>query len=207
MNRENIIFNVALRKLKIVMFVAILSLSCFLTSCAWGESLDRNIDNYKQWTQIEHNTDYFFPDISDESATVNEYYYHRIEAFGTPAVEIFLDISYTSENFEAEIERLEDFEYMYETKIPRKLKYDEGVLFNYPTFVAVYDGRTDYEYAIIDEENNRMIYVYCQRFPQEKLLIDSFYLPKNYEINWNSETADGYYYAIDTFPSERSWPE
>jgi len=117
--------------------------------------------------------------------------------------EIFLDITYSEEEFNLEIERLTNFDGN------RELWFDlDCVLFNYPTYICTYYARgfgfQKYEYIIVDESNHRLVYIYLycpgRKWYLKKhfreIVVPLEYQPKNYFSNKKEETYDGYYFSI-----------
>ena len=118
---------------------------------------------------------------------------------------VFLEVKYSDEDYEAEKKRLsetsneiEDFDRSTNrttSKITKKVKYDDE-LYNYPAIIAS-DGYSDaYEYALLDEKNDTIIYAalsYPEFYQMSKY---KDYLKKNkseYKINDTLERFTIYY--------------
>ncbi|MCL2062170.1 MAG: hypothetical protein FWH03_06080 [Firmicutes bacterium] len=157
-----------------------------------------------------------FPENLEKAETINDYYFvANFPPFGSTSWEIFLDVTYSEENFYLELERLSNFQGR-----TRGLAFDSNeVLFNFPTYVVTYDARRDYGHAYvyisIDEPNLRMLYVSLDR-PSRKnqrkhfreIVLSSEYQPKNYFQNQDLKTLDGYYYdAHNGLDSAMIWIE
>ena len=70
-------------------------------------------------------------------------------------------------------------------------------LFAYPAYIAIYASNLSYEYALLDEENNRIIYVYLQMkdangvIPDEHLPLE--FLGKDMYENNNWDNPNIYF--------------
>lgn len=73
---------------------------------------------------------------------------------------IYLDMTMSEKDYASEKERLENITVKYKDKV-NKMYYTE-LNFNYPALVSVFNDNGCYEYALLDEENHRIIYVYSQ---------------------------------------------
>ncbi len=124
------------------------------------------IENYDKQYLIEEfsgdMTSYFFlfPDDVSIAEDADFVYEYKTDLFDTEGY-FFLTAEYTDDVFESEVERLSevtctiDHNEIFSVK---EVIYDED-MYNYPAYIAI-DGYThNYEYALIDEDNNRIIYV------------------------------------------------
>ena len=149
-----------------------------------------------------------FPENLEKVETVNNYYFvANFPTWGNTSWEIFVDVTYSVENFDLELERISEF---WRTGYSQRSLYfdDSCMLFNVPTYIAHYDAREyhqRYEYISIDEENLRIIYVYLdrpsrqnQRRHYREIVVPLEYQPKNYFNNLDSKSSDGYYFSIHT---------
>ena len=137
-----------------------------------------------------------FPDSINDNMVVNDYYRIKVkQGFTTVGFHKVLDITYSSDAYNSEIQRLEGWrrEYRYNnTQGSAGFLYDENN-FEYPAFVAAYNCVIEYEYALI-LGNYRILYVYIRAIHKgESPLLDE-QLPKNYfEKNLS---LDGFSYSI-----------
>ena len=60
--------------------------------------------------------------------------------------------------------------------------------FNYPAYDTVYNFDGGYEYALLDEEQNRIYYIHLRFIPKEDIAFEPELLPKNYD--YLSESPD-----------------
>lgn len=160
---------------------------------------------------------YLFPRYLDNTKVINEYHYIDYQIKG--GKEIVLDVTYEDFIFEDEINRLSNFKlrnlyYQSTNYYPeyKSLKYDDaGLLFNIPTYIARYNYAGEYEYACIDRENNRIIYVFLDNVLYDKIELDKLFIPMHYEGNYNGlNDQDGYRYSVySLYPDikEEEWYE
>lgn len=128
------------------------------------------IESYdKEYLLNEYGSDldsglFIFPDHIDNALTSTYESSLKTGLFDTDG-SIFLTATYTDENFEKEIERLsnisctvfdtnkEDSDYH-----TTDIIYDT-TMYNYPAYIASDGYDNVYEYALVDTENNRIIYI------------------------------------------------
>lgn len=119
----------------------------------------------------------------DGSIKVENYYYSCKEAFLTNEYQLFAEISMSREDYLKEVERLENIKIKYvgnqeEYKDMVNTSYIDEENFNYKAIVTIYsDFGNNYEYALLDENNNRIIYVYLQSVGTNDIKFDKEYLP------------------------------
>ena len=104
---------------------------------------------------------------------------------------------------EAEVERLQNIHCAVDVvkgSVMNEVAYTES-LFAYPAYVAIYNCHISFEYALLDESNREIIYVYFRFFN------DTDFLPKpyrplefadkeiEYSFDWENQNI---YYAPDS---------
>ena len=124
-----------------------------------------------------------FPESLDGLTGVNEYHYYD-GGTGT-GQEIFLEIVYSPEEFEEEIQRIESTAC---EKSGKSVKYD-AKLFGFKTYISIYNyGVSEqYEYACVDEENKKIVYVYLEWRNIENIGFDQRYLPLEYASSYGNQ--------------------
>lgn len=171
----------------------------------YGEYNGRLINNQNGlWSGL-----YVFPEKLPKTAKVDEYFVYGKSAFFDNAFEYYLKISMSKNDFISEIERLKSISC--EIKNPSNsdcytnyIEYDE-TNFNYPAYVTVYASHDTYEYALIDEDNLTIIYVYLQMILKKSdVKFEHSYLPKSLsvleefgEIPNSWENPNIYYHSFD----------
>lgn len=79
-----------------------------------------------------------------------------------------------AETFEEECSRLSQITVEKDSQI-NEVQHSE-TLFKYPAYIAMYDWSSCYEYALILEEENKIVYVFLQGNSQR---VDKDYMPLN----------------------------
>lgn len=127
-----------------------------------------------------------FPKTIPKYASVNGYYYSQIipQLIGT-YYQIYLNITLPEDEYKAEVERLSKINKGTKGGINDNLpssniKYDKDN-FIYPAYVAIlgYNGAS--EYALLDEKEHKIIYVFIQITEKNDIKFDKEYLPKGYK--------------------------
>lgn len=140
-------------------------------------------------------TDFCIFPAKDEIAGEVIDYHYRTNLFGSH--EIYLEVVYSEESFENEIKRLDNLTYaVYENTF--SLKKDNANLFNYTTYISVYNYHGLYEYVCIDEIDFRIVYITLEYVPADRIAFNNKYLPKTYYENEDAygQDIDPYYYYI-----------
>jgi transcriptional regulator with XRE-family HTH domain len=134
----------------------------------FSKPMDRieGIENYdKTYLEEEFSGDmtshfFLFPDDTDNAEEADFWYEYKTGLLDTDG-SFFLTAVYSDEDFAEEIERISEITCTVndgEEDITQAVIYDED-MYNYPAYIAI-DGYThNYEYALIDHDNNRIVYV------------------------------------------------
>lgn len=125
---------------------------------------------------------YIFPvEIPDSAVDLNYYYYFRDELFD-PSCQIYLEYSLSEEDYNSEGKRLSkitiEFEHDSYKHLNHEIIYDNEH-FNYPAYVTVFNNDQTFEYALLNEEEHKIIYVFKQFTANTKVKFDEEYLPQN----------------------------
>lgn len=146
---------------------------------------------------------FVFPESIEEFSNV-EYEYYCEEGVLDNSYMIFLKATYPDEkSYNEEEERLSNITCEVKTSkgtVVNEIEYTE-TLFEYPAYVTVYNTNMSFEYALTDEENYSVVYVYLKLCEGSDFLPDK-YLPKefvessmmNYDTSWKNQNI---YYAPD----------
>ena len=142
-----------------VMGVLFASYSKPMTHVEGIENYDKNYLIGEFSADMTSNFFHFPDDLSsaEEADFVYEYKTGLLDTDGW----FFLTAEYSDEAFEAETERLSEVTCTIEAKdinVTHEVMYDED-MYNYPAYIAIDGYCHNYEYALIDEANNRIIYV------------------------------------------------
>lgn len=149
--------------------LAVLCLLACLTACT-QTSTSNSLDEYMNANvPVIHSEFDIFPARNAlDLCVVNNYRYVSKSTLFFDDLYFLLSCTYTPEQYETELLRLQQTGAEY-----------ENTLFSLPAYVMLFSGKC-YEYALLDEEHHTVIYVYAQTGGWEYL--DDFpaeYLPKN----------------------------
>lgn len=124
---------------------------------------------------------YIFPNEIANGVTVNQYYYYCDNASLDNSYKIYLECTYSQNDFAKEAERLSKLQTEYNGETKNIIVANNG--FHFPAYVAVYEEKLNtYEYALVDEENSKIIYIYAQICGLDKEIIDNIYLPVDFKV-------------------------
>ncbi len=158
------------------------------------------VDNYsKEYLLSEYSSDldsgfFIFPDNTDSALEADYDSSLKTGLFDTDGY-VFLTATYDEKGFEKEVDRLSGitctvFDTLYENSDYHieKVMYDTE-MYSYPAYITM-DGYDDvYEYALLDDENNRIVYALISYPEFTNLLKYQKYLKKDktaYIINGSS---------------------
>ncbi len=121
-----------------------------------------------------------FPENLSEDLEAVEFYYIRQDFLvGRPCYEVFLQCTYTPEEYEAEVERLNHTRKVFEYTRECTLLRDEEGRFAYPAYIAIDNHFHSYEYALLTGDN-QITYIATSIFGADDLHFDTDYLPSDY---------------------------
>ena len=120
-----------------------------------------------------------FPNATENAEDADYYYYCSKGNFNNHYV-IYAEMEYTDEEYQKELQRLSEIEVEIELPSTQEV-VSNGIVFDeksfrYPAYVAIYGCNLSYEYALADEENHKIIYVYS-RLQDLNGMIPDKYLP------------------------------
>ncbi|MDR3316007.1 MAG: hypothetical protein LBS98_05985 [Coriobacteriales bacterium] len=136
-----------------------------------------------------------FPEELSADMQVNDYYYACSTKGLDNSYQLLLDYQLPPEKFRQEVRRLEALSVNYNGQTKRVIYDTES--FEYPAYVTVYTTHGDCEYALIDEENNRIIAVLAMHGHGS---LDESLFPKT-PIDYGSE-ADELGFSIYLFETK-----
>ncbi len=130
-----------------------------------------------------------FPEVIAEDAEVKEFYFSYQDTWDDPTCEVFLQCVYTEEDYEKEVERLENVERVYGKDVKKLLKESTG-RYNYPAYIAVENHNYGYEYVLLSGANE-LTYVYTAFKERRNIHFDEKYLPSDFgELYYEGMTLD-----------------
>ena len=116
-----------------------------------------------------------FPDSEDIAGQIAEFYYHCKGNKLYQEYQIYLECTYEKEAYEAEKQRLLQIT---DKNTERKVGYSEEETSLPCVYSMLYDE--GYEYALLSEEEYKIIYIYLQGIDRRELVFEEKYLPKDY---------------------------
>lgn len=166
--------------------LGIIGVLCFLfliTLLIIGLMVPTKIDSTNKYLKTKgYKSDFIvFPKTLNNMDNVIDYHYYDYHL--RDGCEIILKIKYDSATFDEELLRLESIQYTrkIDGKTKKIVKDDEKCLFNYFTYVSIYDTDKDvYEYACIDFEKFEITYIYLGYLSLDYVMINYDFLPKKY---------------------------
>ena len=178
------------KSLIILAFIVLIMCIC---SCSSEKITDKN-----QYLQVKNSSlpeFVIFPENLSNISTDSEYYHADYKY--REGIEVYLNASYEKSEFEKEISRIEQISYkMHNSHEAKTVIKDNAELFNYVTYITVFNFNGVYEYACVDYENNRIIYIVLYAMSYEGISFDKIYLPKNYEDIKNEDIKDKFSYNM-----------
>lgn len=163
--------------------VGVLSIHCFFSEADSYSTMDTQ--KYREWTghisEEEKSREcslLIFPE-NLEHTKESKYFYHCANS-KTSIMEsfIYLEATYEQEQFEKEKERLSNIYCEFNSdkdKQKKPIVYSEK-LFNYPAYIAAYCSNLSYEYALIQEQQCKIVYIHGKLFEFGEM-IEADYLP------------------------------
>ena len=165
-------------------FILILSLS----SCdnVYKETIISDIEEYDEiWTLPERRvseTSVLFPNNVTKEQCLTFYCRHTtFQLLGT-GWQISLEIQYDDLQYFSEIDRLNAL-------CDNSPVCGLSEHFDNATYATVWNWNSCFEYAVIDEKEKTICYIYLQLIEKEDLMVNSKYIPKGYEMQLNDSNV------------------
>lgn len=116
-----------------------------------------------------------FPDDEDVIGQIAEFYYDCKGNKLYQEYQIYLECIYEKESYKVEKQRLLQIT---DKNTERKVGYSEEEASIPCVYAMLYDE--GYEYALLSEEEGKIIYIYLQGIDRRELVFEEKYLPKDY---------------------------
>ena len=116
-----------------------------------------------------------FPDDEDVIGQIAEFYYDCKGNKLYQEYQIYLECTYEKESYKVEKQRLLQIT---DKNTERKVEYSEEEASILCVYAMLYDE--GYEYALLSEEEGKIIYIYLQGIDRRELVFEEKYLPKDY---------------------------
>lgn len=131
-----------------------------------------------------------FPEELSEGMSEIYFSYYFRDTWNIPTVSIFLQGTYTEEEYAKEVARLENTRKVY-GGTERILLRDEEGKYPYPAYIAVENRSHGYEYALLTGDN-QITYIFTVFFDREDVEFDTKYLPDDFMTDEGREFGSGY---------------
>ncbi len=132
----------------------------------------------------------------------------KSNAFDTDG-KMILECTYDTDQFADEISRLQGLSMTieYDTEqYTNTVLYDEGS-YAYPAYITIDGFGNTYEYALIDKDNSRIVYIYLAYPDKEILQQYSDYVKKDLSVYDEENTWDAFSMYNHSFDGGESWVE
>lgn len=168
-------------------------LSLFLFRMLRGDVVEtsKSIDEYGTWSLGKEYTQLLiFPEEVPGSATNVEYYYKYESGFNRPMCQIYLYCQLDKQDYNNEMERLSNLSYASQTGETKTVHFDE-TSFAFPAYVTIEGYDFCYEYALVDEENSAIIYIYSMNTIKDDVYFNKHYLPSYFMEDFTDFDVSG----------------
>lgn len=171
-----------------------LALVCSMTilySCdkSNDDNVITNIENYGMiWQLPEYRIvgpSVLFPKTIEDKKVLNFQCIHTTYSLVGTGWQIELNIKYSNDEMILELDRLENI-----TKNLSNLQ--EPDLFRLPVYVTVWNWNGCFEYAVVNESEQSIRYIYLQLIDKNDLKIDESCIPNNYDISMKTNSYSLY---------------
>ena len=192
------------KKLALIIVASIiaflLSVIIFMWVCVTGGFPTKTYDikDYGTFKDFKgYSNLYIFPTQMPESARIDSYYYYYRDTIFDPTCQIYLEYSLSKADFDSEVLRLSKISERYENEnykgIENSIVYDTKN-FMYPAYVTIFNNNNCYEYALLNEEECKIICVFTQFIAYNDVKFDKKYLQMDFKNKKSSRSFNIYYY-------------
>ena len=191
MKRKTKGYIVAVISILFSIFLIVLALA--LSNLAKGDTRERSQDtaDYRKWSVPEKYTHFLiFPEEIPAEAEEVEYYYQYESGWDRPMSQIYLSCRLNENAYATEQERLSSLTYTDCTGEPRSVEYDT-TSFGYPAYVTIAGYDFCYEYALLNEKEHTIVYIYAMNTVSDDLQFNDEFLPNYYMENFDDLAYQG----------------
>ena len=191
MKRKTKGYIVAVISILFSIFLIVLALA--LSNLAKGDTRERSQDtaDYQKWSEPEKYTHFLiFPEEIPAEAEEVEYYYQYESGWDRPMSQIYLSYRLNENAYATEQERLSSLTYTDRTGEPRSVEYDT-TSFGYPAYVTIAGYDFCYEYALLNEKEHTIVYIYAMNTVSDDLQFNDEFLPNYYMENFDDLAYQG----------------
>lgn len=139
-----------------------------------------NIEEYGNFSGFRgfSNLDIFPQKILDSAKNVDFYYKDDSTPIFDDSCQVYLKCTYNESDYQNEFKRLTSITEQYQGE--KHTTWLDKTNYNYPSVVAIENNNHCNEYALLDENNLNIIYIYLQFIHKKDIVFESNYLPLNY---------------------------
>ena len=191
MKRKTKGYIVAVISILFSVFLIVLALA--LSNLAKGDTRERSQDtaDYQKWSVPEKYTHFLiFPEDIPAEAEEGEYYYQYESGWDRPMSQIYLSYRLNENAYATEQERLSSLNYTDRTGETRSVEYDT-TSFGYPAYVTIAGYDFCYEYALLNEKEHTIVYIYAMNTVSDDLQFNDEFLPNYYMENFDDLAYQG----------------
>ncbi len=191
MKRKTKGYIVAVISILFSIFLIVLALA--LSNLAKGDTRERSQDtaDYREWSGPGKYTHFLiFPEEIPAEAEEVEYYYQYESGWDRPMSQIYLSYRLNENAYATEQERLSSLTYTDRTGEPRSVEYDT-TSFGYPAYVTIAGYDFCYEYALLNEKEHTIVYIYAMNTVSDDLQFNDEFLPNYYMENFDDLAYQG----------------
>ena len=191
MKRKTKGYIVAVISILFSVFLIVLALA--LSNLAKGDTRERSQDtaDYQKWSVPEKYTHFLiFPEEIPAEAEEVEYYYQYESGWDRPMSPIYLSYRLNENAYATEQERLSSLNYTDRTGETRSVEYDT-TSFGYPAYVTIAGYDFCYEYALLNEKEHTIVYIYAMNTVSDDLQFNDEFLPNYYMENFDDLAYQG----------------
>lgn len=126
---------------------------------------------------------FIFPEQISENASDVYYYYSCKDAGFDNSYQQFLKCTYTEEEYRAEIDRLRNIKCEISLRsgpVVNTVEYSEAK-FGMPAYITAYASHGMYEYALCNDTDKTIVYVYLQLVENDDVVFSKEYLPLEFQ--------------------------
>jgi hypothetical protein len=196
----------------LVLIVGVLGL--FIFSVIWGgpAQITSDVSDYGKFEDFKGYSNLeIFPKDLPESINIENYYYFYQDTLFDATYQIFVEYTLSEEDYQAEVQRLSQIGEQNGGEAHR-IVYDTQN-FNYPAYVTVFGNNLTYEYALLIEDQNKIVCVFTQFANRKDIGFDPAYLPDGFQSPGDPQvnTLGGYniyYFQLDenaAYMERREW--
>lgn len=169
-------------KKRTAFFLLLLLCVTFITACSQNKKVVKVVTDISEYGQFDDfkgpSTLSIFPDTILDSAQNVKYYYGSVDSILGNDYQIYLECNYSDNDYKKETERLSKITETYLNRT-NSIRYDTDT-FICPSYVAVLGNNQTYEYALVFNEEKKIVYVFTQFMDRDDIVIDEQYLPPNF---------------------------